>query len=758
MKAKYLFVFAAFAVLAACQPKDKPSGETKYEEMTFNAEIPAVAGVNTGWQTGDAISVFDGKANQKFVANSDGQSTTFSGSANASATEYMAVNPYDKSLSRKSGKVTLNYAASQVSVSGAFDPAYNHAVAYTTGKDFKFVNVASYVKFEINTPGFNIVGATVEAVGGETLAGDVTVTLAATPTVEVSSGSNKVTLSGKNLSGVYYAVVAPATLSQGLKVALTDENDSRAEVVVSAATLKVGEVTDLGTIAPTDWKEATNPNPTSVTGTVILKASFDKADFNLVNDGGFEDYPYDCWLPTAATIVSQIDGHNSPKAIRIEREGANAIMTNFEQGCKWQMGTENTRWIMEFDARVSSNNIGYSGFGFFDDYGCWWKEAHWEYDGSGAPVENGSVFFKDEAWHHYVIDETCYMGQYKGEVHVGMWGDEPAWAEYDNLIAYPYGYAYKGTSTEPAGTQVLGRVTNATFDEVDGLGKVVAWMDQDNNVKLAFSNVTINGISYPTAIAETASQDPKSIEITKFFKTSGIINEILPLAVGQLSVVPDDVFVQGGKTYMHYYTTVAEPTDNVMAWATDASGFAVSEDNGKTWTPASKMWAGSVWANNNDGKFSSATFVNRDGYTYMVGSYAGRDNWLWGETFGARIADGGDITDPDAYEYWTNNPPAGAWVSGGENAINNTACLMQGDRGVNDIVYNPKFDVYQMFYRADRVQGILYRDSKGPDADGNWYWSGAKLLTKDEDTGVLGSVSVLKVEEDGSVVLLGSQL
>jgi len=765
MKAKYLFICAALALplFVSCNDdkKDQP-GKTNYQEMTFTASIPDAGTVSCGWKAGDAISIFDGKANQKFVTSDNGSSASFSGSANASAKEFMAVTPYDKALSRKSGKVTLSIPSSQTVVPGSFDPALNRAVAYTTGKELKFVNIPAYVRLELNAGGYNVVSVAVEAVGGEQLSGDVTVALTAAPTVETTGASNKVMLSGESFEGAIYAVVVPSTLSQGLKVALTDENDSRAEVVISNATLKMGEVTDLGTVSPTEWKESTNPNPTQVSGAVVLAAAFKAADFNLINDPGFEDYPNDCWLPTSATTVTQIDGYNSPKAIRIERAGANTTMTNFEQGCKWQMGTVNTRWIMEFDARVSSNIMAYSGFGFFDAYGCWWKEAHWEYDGSDAPTENGRVFFKDEAWHHYIIDDECYMGQYKGEVHVGMWGDDASWAEYDNLIAYPYGYEYKGTSTEPAGTQILGRVTNATFDEVDALGKVLGWVDQNNQVKLAFSNVTINGVKYPSAIAETATDGTTKLEITKFYKSAGKVKDIVPLAAGQLSMVPDDIFVMNDKTYMHYYTTVAEGLednpDATFAWAADASGFAVSEDNGLTWTPASKMWAGSVWANNQDGKFSTATFVNREGYTYMVGSYAGRDNWFWGQSYGARIADGGDITDPDAYEYWTNNPPAGAWATGGEAAINDTACLMQGDRGVNDMIWNPKFNVYQLFYRADRVNGILYRDSKGPDANGNWYWSGAKLLFKDADTGVLGSVSVLKVNEDGSVVLLGSQL
>ena len=139
----------------------------------------------------------------------------------------------------------------------------------------------------------------------------------------------------------------------------------------------------------------------------------------------------------------------------------------------------------------------------------------------------------------------------------------------------------------------------------------------------------------------------------------------------------------------------------------------------------------------------------------MIGSHAGRDNWLWGKSYAARVADGKDVTDPDAYDYFKNP----GWTDGGgEWAIRFNQHLLMGDRGTYDLIWNPKFEVYQLFYRADAAEGIVYRDSKGPDADGKWNWSGAKLLTKDEDTGVLGSISVLKVEEDGSVIFVGSIL
>lgn len=762
-----MFLAAALmlTVAVACEkePGKENGGGTDYQELTFSATAANVAGVETGWSAGDAISIFDGKANQKFTATAAGASTSFSGTANAKADAFMAVSPYSADYKRTSGKVAVQIPASQKAVANGLDAAGAYQVAYakTATDALSFSFMPAIVKFTV-APGNDVVAVTIAAKGEETIAGTANLTLSENPSCEAyGEGSSKVTLTG-SLSGTFYAAVIPANVS-GFVVSFTNTSDFRAEVEVRGAELKSGVVTDLGSFESFDWVEAANPNPTNVVGAVIMKSSFKTADFNLVSDGGFEDYPNSTWkwADPESPAPAIITGHNSDKAIRLERTHDGGNMSNLEQACKWQKGEEDTWWVIEFDARVSKdrNCDFYSGFGFFDAIGNWWKEVN------GHPLvpedvqENGRFWFNDEQWHHYKLEESCFKGQYKGTVHVGMWGNPdlgPCWSEYDNIIAYPQGYEYRNASTALASTTVLGSITNATYDQVDGAGKIVAWMDQDNKVKLAFSDVVINGNVVTSAIAETESADPTSIQISKFYKTAGVMDEILPLEGDEIGFIPDDVFVMDGKTYMHYYTTYFFDPAFTLNWKADKTGFVVSEDNGKTWTAAPKTWLGSEWANNADGKFSNAAFANHDGYTYMVGSHAGRDNWLWGQSYAARVADGEDLTDPDAYDYWTNP----GWTNkGGEGALDDTCPVFQGDRGVNDLIWNPKFQVYQVFYRSDDAHGILYRDSKGPDANGNWYWSGSKLLVADSDeVGVLGSISVLKVEDDGSIVFVASNL
>ncbi|MBQ7195609.1 MAG: DUF4185 domain-containing protein [Bacteroidales bacterium] len=773
MKAKTLLIIAAIAIpMVSCEEKPETPIGPDYQELTFSVNAASVQGLNLGFTRGDAVSIFDGKANQKFTATS---ATEIKGTANANADAFLALYPYSADYKRTSGKVSVTLPSAQAPEAGKVAANANFQVAYaaSTKDALNFAFMPALLKFNVASTGRKVVSVTISADGNEALTGTCSLELSETPKCEiVGEGMNKVTVTNAEISGAFYAAVLPGTVS-GYTVAFTASDDSHAEVKVKGSELKCGAVTDLGTFDSFEWVEPVNPNPTNVVGAVIMKASFETADFNMIGDGGFEDFPRDGWKWDDPNNVNAtlIDGHNSPKALRMERTSA-VNMTNLCQGVVYRAcaAERDAWWVVEFDARVSaqSNVDFYSGFSFNDEFGCWFREVSG--GAKTAPenvVENGRWFFDDEQWHHYVFEDFNFPSQAWGFVHLGMWGDpatRPHWSEYDNVVVYPKELDIKGISTAPKTATVLGKITNATFDQVDGLGKVVAWMDTDNKVKLAFSDVVINGTKVSSAIAETQSTDPTSIQINKFYKSEGTFAQIIPLQEGEVSIVPDDVFIHNGKTYLHYYGITAEDIDPNITfdWVADRTGFAVSEDNGKTWTVAPKTWGASRWANNGDGKFSNAAFVNHGGYTYMIGSHAGRDNWLWGKSYAARISDGKDITDPNAYEYWKNQNPAGpGWADGselGENSIRFVDHIIMGDRGTYDLIWNPKFEVYQLFYRADAAQGIVYRDSKGPDADGKWYWSGAKLLTKDEDTGVLGSISVLKVEDDGSVVFVGSIL
>lgn len=744
MKAKGLLISVAMTLplLFACQkaPEDRTA---QWEEMTFSATIPAVDALSFQWKAGDKISVFDGKANQEFTANEGGESVTFTGTANLKAEEYMAVTPYNASLSRRRGKVSLNIASSQGAVKDGIDPSYNYAVAYTKGKDFTFVNVPAYLKLTVKPDGEDIRSIQITSNGGEQLAGEVKVLLAETPEITCEGTGSKVLLtSDKALNGTYYLAVAPSTLSAGVTLALSDINDSRCEISVpSVDPFESGAITDIGTFSGFQWVEAVNPNPTKVPGVVIMRATFKESDFNLISDGGFEDYPDDeliyyrsSWLPAAGDapgVRSKVSGYNSTYAYRI----ANDIPGQWFRQNQCLQLNRNTTYTYTVDGRLSNGNKNcYAGLQSYTG------GIMYEIQGFA------NMWTSDEQWHSYSL-EIANKDDFYGDVYIGEWGDAGCWCEVDNMRFIPKGYDAK--SMDPVSASVVGQITNATFDEVDGLGKVVAWLDAEGNVKLAFSNVTINGTLHPTALA-TAAVLPDGIEISKFNKTSGKYDQIAPLKDGQLSIVPDAAFVRDGKTYLHYFATKAER--NINDWDADYATFIVSEDNGKTWKESgNNAWRG-------DGVFAQAGFCNHDGYTYMMGSNSGRDSGYWANMYGARVADGKDFTNPNDYEYWNNGLDGKFWTSEGEPVGRPSLFVSVGPRAEPAVIYNPKFGCYMMIYRAQDMGGLIYRDSVGPQEDGHWYWSGEKHLTNDDETGALFAPSVLRIDDDGSIIFVASRL
>ena len=743
MKARKFFLLAVLALplAVACnndsKQTDEPSG-TDYQELTFTAGSATVQGIDVSFSEGDAISIFDGKANQKITATS---SSSFTGTANAKADAFMAIYPYNASYKRTSGKVAVEIPASQKATAGSVDPSANFQVAYakSTTETLGFVFMPAVLKLNIPA-GNDIVSVQIASAGGEAICGSCSLELSESPKCEATGeGSTKITVTGTDINGDIYVAAIPGSVS-GFTLSFTNSSDGRCEVAVSGAELMSGNISDLGTVSSFDWIEAANPNPTDVPKVVVCKATFEPADFNICHEPNldyFEDEAFTYrtqWFGDAVMVdnLYKVSGNKNTNGWRFDNDtpGIWGRMQNCQQ---LNMMTDYTFTV---NARLSNGNgNAYAGFQTYTDgilheilgwAGDWESDEQWKE--KSTSINSGSNFYAD--------------------LYLGMWGDAGFWIEFDKFLVIPTGYDYEGTSTESTGSEVIGTITNATFDEISDLGKCVAWVAEDGTVKLAFSNVNVNGTVYPTAVANTESTDFTNIQISKFNKTSGVLDEIVPVEAGQLSVVPDEVFVKDGKTYMHYFATIAE--NSADEWTTDYASFAISEDGGKTWTASDKTWSGA-------GKFASAGFCNANGYTWMAGTYSGRDTGLWANMHCARIADGKDFTDPAAYEYWVNDGNT-FFCEGDENGGGQQMLMTVGPRAEPAIIYNPKFDVYMMIYRADSMSALMYVDSKGPDATGRWHWSGEKFLTLDEEVGKLFDPSVLKVEEDGSIIFLATQL
>ncbi|MBP9987099.1 MAG: DUF4185 domain-containing protein [Bacteroidales bacterium] len=763
MKAiKLFFMAAAMLLLVSCGEEKVPAGPD-YQEMTFNATPATVNGVDLQFSTGESISVFDGKANQKFTAAS---ATSFTGTADANAESFSVIYPYNASYKRTSGKVNVTIPAAQKPAAGSLDPAAIFEVAYAASKDaaLNFVFMPALVKITV-APGEEIVSAQVVADGNETLSGTVTLDLSATPScTQAGEGSNKVTITSEKLEGSYYVAVAPGTVSS-FTVCFTDATDSRCEIKVAGAELKSGAVTDLGTFDSFEWVEAENPNPTNVAKNVIIKASFAEADFNVLSEPSFEYYP-------EQDHIYRSEWHRQGDPDQIT-----TTTYNGEQFCRMVPTTDPWAWHrvmqvipLEMDTEYEYSFYGNSNARPYWGFNLWEPDAWFETpfdqwvehavsDGGGEPGSYNAEVKK--------LSMEFYSGDsYFADMYLGFWGNGGCTLDFKDLKVVPKGYDKK--SMKVANVESLGSMKNATFDDLTDVERFVVWDDATaGTINVACSKATISGTFVDNAVAFAKEASSASdITIGKFNKAKGLILPAVAEADGIINMVPDAAINVGGKTYMHYYAETApafmRPDGTALERYIAYSGFVVSEDGGKTWNlpDHGRNWVpfdGSdhiaYWPNSYT-CFAQASLCQKGDYVYMLGTLPGRyPNVMlgWAETkrtfFAARAAATSDISDPQNWEYWTGRE----WAAN-EADPNIKSSLTAGTWAEPCVVYNPKFDRFMMIYRS--YEGALvFKDAdkiEGP-------WSGTKILVTDEEFGQCYAASVIKVDENGDLYIVASQ-
>ena len=107
MKTKLFLITMTLAALAfSCKNEVDEDRTGRFEEMSFTATSESIVTKtsvempNISWLEKDSISVFDGKANNKFTNAQGGVSATFSGVANAKSDTFVALYPYKEGIGR----------------------------------------------------------------------------------------------------------------------------------------------------------------------------------------------------------------------------------------------------------------------------------------------------------------------------------------------------------------------------------------------------------------------------------------------------------------------------------------------------------------------------------------------------------------------------------------------------------------------------------------------------------------------------------
>ena len=741
MKTKRFFIaILALAGLAACQEPEETITPNEPAQFDLTATIEAVDGLSWSWAANDEITVYDGKSVNAFVTTEGGESAVFSGLANKHADELVAIYPATAG-GRYSGKVNMTVPASQDGLKDGVAKSSMIWAAYKAkGQDaIEFKNVLSFVKISI-AEAADVVAVELASNANEPLSGVVKVGLFEEPVIEAAEGAYPtVTITDDLIAGTYYFAVLPQTLAQGYTLNFVASDDSRASVSsTEEIVFEAGKITEI-TVNTTNltWVAPVNPNPTKVPSVAIVKAGFEECAFNMVSEGSFEYFPDQDiryrtpWIVESPHAVA-VTGHDGTPALGMD-------LTPDKYG--WHRN-------VQVCALRQNKNYVYSAWATCTHGNTYFSCQTWP---SGKNREqSGFMWGPTEEWtyiSHIVNPENDILA----DVIQGAWWESIMKVQYDEISIIPEGYTAK--SMAPKTQSKIGDVSNATFDKIDEIGKVVAWKNSKGQLCFILSDFTVNGVHYDTAVALTENTDlTQPVKFSRILKKRGKFTPISVPGEGVVSIVPNDVFILNGKTYLHYYAKKWQNPDNADDWTVDHAGFLVSEDDGLTWTQCSGKWSG-------NGTFCSASFVEKDGMLYMLGTNAGRKihhlihEFHRSNFYFARVSTAKDITDPKNWEYfnckeWTNVETI--YTDDGADANR----IVMGSRGECALVWNAKYQRFMMIYRDGRQEGLVYRDAGNVDEE----WSGEKPLAYDDLAAGIYAPSVLEVNENGELVLVACQL
>lgn len=766
---RFFITMLALAGLAACEQPQEDVKKDGPVDCELTATTENVEGPSFEWAAGDKITVYDGKGKNSFETAAGGASAVFKGKVDSSAETLKAISPATTE-GLFSGYVNATIPTTQEAIEGGVDK--NAAFLAAESADAKTLNFKYLVSFAKVTvaEADKVVSISLSANGEEPLTGAVRAGIFAEPTLEKRPAAvSNVTIAGE-LAGTYYLAVMPQTLASGYTLTLVNSEDNRATIVKSESVVfERAKVTDLGNLASIEWSEPVNPNPTTVPSVRVMKTSFQEADFNVLSDGDFE------YFDGQRTHLDQ----RSNWRVMLESEtvpgqsGNSAVkIVNNVPGRWWDPAIQSTPLVPFTDYVYtawgkSNTQYCYNGVcrhpGGILDGGI---ENKWsEIGGHPGDVvrndregENGthgwapnlewtaqSIEFNSGAC--FYSDVFCRIAGDAANAGPLIPDTGDGFIEFDNFRLVPKGYEHK--SMDWKATEPLAAVKNASYDQIESLGKVTAWRNTDGTIAMVLSDFSVNGVHYDNAIAITENEDltTNPLTIKQFLKDNGKFRPFLVAGEGELSIVPNDAFVVGDKVYMHYYAKTSQDPANVEVWGIGYAGFAVSEDGGRSWTKCEKTWKG-------DGCFPQAGFYEKDGYLYMVASRVGRETTTyWANMYVAKCDMAADFTDPANWDYWDVNltERTSGWVHGNEDASNHPeVCLTVGPRSEPQLVYNEKFGRWMMIFRSGHIGGLVFRDAEeiqGP-------WSGEKILTDGKDY----CPSVIDQTPEGDLVFVTPQL
>lgn len=329
MKKIRSIVLAALCAIAAlsCSKEKGTDERTPVADaplQTLEARTVAVKSfldenINILWNSGDALSVFDGAENKEFTTEDEGAEARFNYYGPLSKDKsFYALYPYDEAASVAGNVISTTIPTTQAAVAGSFARGANLAVGYASyGKMVLFKNALAYAKVGFKSEAgariskivFRSNDETVLLSGKATL--DVTVTdgevsdIAAVvtegvPYAEVVAPEGEFLAAGTD----YYIAVAPAALTGGYSIDFVDEDGLVLTKTYDADTYKAA-VLKRNNIAPTGkknidnieveaWYRVHNANLQKANhpgaGNYLVVKKMDDGSYRILDDEGSDTY------------------------------------------------------------------------------------------------------------------------------------------------------------------------------------------------------------------------------------------------------------------------------------------------------------------------------------------------------------------------------------------------------------------------------------------------------------------------------------
>ena len=265
MKKTLIYAFTAALMVCSCMENKSWDGISpdlgKEEEKTLHllAEPYTRAVVNEDdfsveWTAGDKISILDGVKNREFVTAEGGSLGRFTGIATKTDT-YVAVYPYNESVSLSDGVLFIDFPSEQTPVSGTIpSPSSSIWVGKSRGTLIEMNNISATVSFEFNSE--DIESVVIYGNNSEKLTGSLYLTFGDDDQLYVSQSQ----LSGTEITllpsvgqhftpGRYSVSLLPGEYPDGFSLKFVRSGSSKPTIrrANSLSSIQAGSYADLGT-------------------------------------------------------------------------------------------------------------------------------------------------------------------------------------------------------------------------------------------------------------------------------------------------------------------------------------------------------------------------------------------------------------------------------------------------------------------------------------------------------------------------------